>query len=152
MQTNLNKGKRKTIANRWRKWADALESGDYKQGDGYLKQELGPELRYCCLGVVEDVCGFKGKKYKEENGKITYKFEENDTSLGNKMKKFLQLRSLGDLSDLGVENVKKFTRVTENDSLATLNDGKVKFRTIAKFIRAAAEKLEETGESFFETP
>lgn len=35
-------------------WADALESGDYKQGIGYLTRIDDPdgEPRHCCLGVL----------------------------------------------------------------------------------------------------
>jgi hypothetical protein len=36
-----------------RLWVDALRSGEYKQGKGYLN-EAG---RYCCLGVACDVSG-----------------------------------------------------------------------------------------------
>lgn len=35
-------------------WADALESGDYKQGTGYLTRLETPDgkPRHCCLGVL----------------------------------------------------------------------------------------------------
>lgn len=33
------------------KWLEALESGNYKQGQGYLKNKDG----YCCLGVLCEV-------------------------------------------------------------------------------------------------
>lgn len=32
-------------------WIEALRSGDYEQGESYLKD---PEGRYCCLGVLAD--------------------------------------------------------------------------------------------------
>jgi hypothetical protein len=35
-----------------REWADALESGKYKQGTGYLRDI---EDQYCCLGVACDL-------------------------------------------------------------------------------------------------
>lgn len=35
-------------------WADALRSGEYKQGTGTLKDEDG---RYCCLGVACEISG-----------------------------------------------------------------------------------------------
>jgi hypothetical protein len=48
---------------RWAmKWADALESGDYKQCSGRLRNRIG----YCCLGVVVEVAG--GSFRKDEGG------------------------------------------------------------------------------------
>lgn len=35
-----------------RLWVDALRSGKYKQGSGYLRQGD----KYCCLGVVCELC------------------------------------------------------------------------------------------------
>lgn len=38
------------------KWVDALRSGEYKQGFGYLNQaDKRGESRYCCLGVACEV-------------------------------------------------------------------------------------------------
>lgn len=37
------------------KWKDALTSGEYKQGKGYLKSEVNGETVYCCLGVLADL-------------------------------------------------------------------------------------------------
>ena len=36
------------------RWAEALESGDYKQGTGAL---FDPKCGYCCLGVWESING-----------------------------------------------------------------------------------------------
>lgn len=36
-----------------KKWADALRSGKYKQGQGYLHDE--DEDTYCCLGVLHKI-------------------------------------------------------------------------------------------------
>lgn len=33
------------------KWVEALRSGEYKQGKGYLKTDIG----FCCLGVLCDL-------------------------------------------------------------------------------------------------
>lgn len=39
-------------------WAAALRSGNYKQGLGQLKRTLlSGNKEYCCLGVLEEVCG-----------------------------------------------------------------------------------------------
>lgn len=39
-------------------WIKALLSGDYKQGYEHLKKNG----RYCCLGVLADICGVLGQK------------------------------------------------------------------------------------------
>jgi hypothetical protein len=43
-----------------KEWTDALRSGEYKQGQGFLKHRLpeGGDL-YCCLGVALKLCGRK---------------------------------------------------------------------------------------------
>lgn len=38
-----------------KKWVDALESGEYKQGKSYLWQEKNGVDSFCCLGVACDV-------------------------------------------------------------------------------------------------
>lgn len=45
------------------KWADALESGKYKQGKGVLKTSYG---QYCRLGVLCDISGL-GKRDDNNN-------------------------------------------------------------------------------------
>lgn len=42
------------------KWVKALCSGKYKQGKGYLKRKG----RYCCLGVLGELCGIDLEKHK----------------------------------------------------------------------------------------
>lgn len=43
----------RTIAERRRVWIEALRSGTYPQGDGYLYNNG----KYCCLGVAREVLG-----------------------------------------------------------------------------------------------
>lgn len=52
------------IKERLIKWAEALESGKYKQASGFLRRKNhfdGPEFLYCCLGVACEV-------FREETG------------------------------------------------------------------------------------
>jgi hypothetical protein len=42
-----------------RKWAEALLSGDYKQGEGYLKQDGC----HCCLGLGAEIFGLPEDDY-----------------------------------------------------------------------------------------
>jgi len=43
-------------ANLKKAWVEALRSGEYKQGNGQLLDRQG---RYCCLGVLAKVAGWK---------------------------------------------------------------------------------------------
>jgi hypothetical protein len=48
-------------------WLTALRSGDYQQGQGYLRQ--GDQ--YCCLGVLCDLYGKAvGPEWHEEEGDV----------------------------------------------------------------------------------
>lgn len=38
-----------------KEWVDALRSGQYKQGTGWLCKEVNGEREYCCLGVLTDL-------------------------------------------------------------------------------------------------
>jgi hypothetical protein len=40
---------------RLRRWIQALESGDYKQGQGALCKNVNGSFEYCCLGVLADI-------------------------------------------------------------------------------------------------
>lgn len=43
------------------KWVEALESGNYKQGEGVLRERVNGRKRddnFCCLGVGCDIAGF----------------------------------------------------------------------------------------------
>lgn len=44
-----------------RRWVDALESGEYKQGKGTLVRKTDKGLKFCCLGVAYKVCRPKKK-------------------------------------------------------------------------------------------
>lgn len=40
------------------RWLEALESGDYQKGTGYLKYRApNGHIEFCCLGVLADICG-----------------------------------------------------------------------------------------------
>lgn len=52
------------------KWLEALRSGKYKQGNGYLRK--GDE--YCCLGVLAEVAGADCRKRSIIEDLYTYNF------------------------------------------------------------------------------
>lgn len=43
------------------KWLKALRSGGYRQGSGYLVEDISGNDHHCCLGVAADVCGVNGR-------------------------------------------------------------------------------------------
>lgn len=52
-------------------WVEALRSGEYKQGEGYLCQMgIDGAIRHCCLGVLTDM-GMKKQIPVEEGVSIT---------------------------------------------------------------------------------
>ena len=38
-----------------KRWIEALLSGEYKQGNGYLRKDIGDDSFFCCLGVLCDL-------------------------------------------------------------------------------------------------
>jgi len=60
------------------KWVDALRSGDYKQGQNYLRTNNG----FCCLGVL---CDLYGKEHNVEwelvDAGIYYEFQDKKAIL-----------------------------------------------------------------------
>ena len=42
-------------------WVKALRSGKYKQCDGQLRHKSEEGVRYCCLGVLNEVCGLRSR-------------------------------------------------------------------------------------------
>lgn len=67
------------------KWVAALRSGDYKQGEGALKDIEGCN---CCLGVLAEINGVESRFYDEENdcwvthddNHLIYDFEGDERS------------------------------------------------------------------------
>ncbi len=87
------------------KWIAALRSGKYKQGTGYLCEEIKPGVyKYCCLGVAEIVCGNKIETILN----IAMPEELDERS---KVPKILQADTVGSLPDnfSKMNDVKKFS-------------------------------------------
>lgn len=60
-------------------WVEALRSGEYEQGDSYLRSS---DDKYCCLGVL---CDLHQKATKKGNwGKEMGVFRYAETGLGSK--------------------------------------------------------------------
>lgn len=57
-----------------RRWVEALRSGNYKQGKGYLQVVDEFSVSYCCLGVACDISGLG--KWEHELDSHSYLGEE----------------------------------------------------------------------------
>lgn len=104
-------------------WIKALESGEYKQGKGYLQQSNG---KFCCLGVACDLANKTGVR------KVEIVVDDN-TCLPLKMQNFLGISGIGDFSKTVVYKGNGW------ESLAGLNDDGMTFKQIAKVIRRKLE-------------
>ena len=114
------------------KWLEALESGEFKQGKNYLKQIVDGEPHYCCLGIGCQL--LKLEEVKPESGSddivafVDSKVESNTSTAGERLMKVLKIRdAVGSM--------------TNNSSLASMNDNNVSFKDIAKFCRENPEKV-----------
>ena len=120
----------KTIKEQWIK---SLNSNDYIQGTGYLKQTEGDETRYCCLGVLCDL--YSDEQAKEESLQWKVEGEEEDGTTyfvleddieGALPQKVAQWAGLNSGSP-----------VVEGTALTRLNDsGRASFKQIADLIEA----------------
>lgn len=109
------------------KWADALESGEYKQGKG----KLFDGQSYCCLGVA---CVLAGRKFEESevwNGVWVVENTLSESYLPEDVKIEIEMKhGTGSIFYNG-----------RNTTLADLNDNGLTFTEIAKIIRDRWEVL-----------
>lgn len=135
------------VRNNWEAWAQALESGDYKQDSvgGVLKRRKGPHYsHFCCLGVACDLQGVSWQ-VDETNGIYRYNPELGGGSRDCLPDHYLMNQAFGVIkettSDEGndVYLVVKFRDGgkyrTGLISASGANDNDVPFVTIAKAIR-----------------
>lgn len=114
-------------------WADALESGEYIQGESALCyiDDATADLRHCCLGVLCELAIQNGcpvvKRVNSDTGDVS--FDGLKDALPDSVSKWSGVRSqLGFYSERG-------------DYLARDNDNEIPFPTIAKTIRTNVETL-----------
>lgn len=105
-------------------WAQALESGKYKQGTGQLAVETDGGLLHCCLGVACEVA-------METGVLATYDPDDGDLAAYSSVQERLGLRH-----DDGFYG--------EDDSLVKDNDTGGTFPEIAAIIRAEPAGLVTT--------
>ena len=112
------------------RWVQALLSGNYKQGKGYLRQDVyeGPNdadqlvSRYCCLGVLCDIVK------SEVNGEW-----ETDETDDMPVPFIAEMRSNDTLPPSPVEVYCGLDR-EQSEELAIMNDRGYNFNRIADYI------------------
>lgn len=74
------------------KWVEALRSGQFKQGEGYLKTRDGCN---CCLGVLAEITGIQSKPSECEidDGSYSYSFPNPSFPTGT-ITRFMKLPSV----------------------------------------------------------
>lgn len=106
-----------------RRWVDALESGEYKQGKGTLVRKTDKGLEFCCLGVAYKACRPK-KKFVVNYGLLSHVDEKLTESLGLNMPRFFD------------HSTPQHSGSTIERDFTYLNDvEKRSFKWIAKWIR-----------------
>lgn len=113
------------------KWATALESGDYTQGQGLLHSE---KQGICCLGVLCEIVGAKrlAEPSNSKFGKIFYYGDQGDID------KSILPKSVQDL--VGMQTRRGWIP-SLSSGLAVMNDDGESFVSIAKIIRKHAAEL-----------
>lgn len=108
------------------KWLEALESGNYKQSEGFLKSPKG----YCCLGVLCEVMRLTSRTHAEGYEEFIAGDSVNDAYVPRSA-----------LDDTGLYAPAGDFRVTARlsgavyTSLTGMNDCGVSFAKIAAYIR-----------------
>lgn len=107
---------------RLRMWTRALKSGQYAQGDGYMRSNSG----YCCLGVAMDIAFANGcEPTGTDNWGVTSQMPDNVADWYGLPR--------GDRSDPRLLEVGGFRDLSLQSRLraSTLNDAPVPFSDIA---------------------
>lgn len=124
-------------------WVDALLSGEYQQGQGYLRQrEDNEEPRFCCLGVLCDLAIKNGVPIivSQRDDRVT-EFDNASESLPESVMEWSGLSSVNggfyytvrhQYQDFDGNIVEEEEMLEE--SLAELNDNGHTFEEIAKDI------------------
>ena len=134
-----------------KKWIEALESGEYKQGQQSLKNS---SLEYCCLGVLTDIYIKECNKGEWVDCKYQYKFKEGEIEEGIQLTpeicEWVGIKSTSGYCGITEEQMKKMypkreikLEVIPNGeiSLMSLNDGPFEdhgpltFKQIARVLR-----------------
>lgn len=109
------------------KWAEALESGEYRQTKGTLRKSGA----FCCLGVLCNMHAQANPKFAATQNSKTF-YDEEAAFPSQRVKEWAGMQTDdGSFSDVELGDI----------SLATENDSGVKFPEIAKLIRKYYKEL-----------
>jgi len=101
------------------KWVSALRSGEYQQGQCYLRTDNG----FCCLGVLCDLYAKENNvEWNLVNNGHTYEFQDKESYLPSSVRKWA-----------GVEGCNPHINDGESN-LSVLNDSGSTFNEIADLI------------------
>lgn len=115
-----------------RKWAKALESGEYQQTRGELRNTVG----FCCLGVL---CNIHAQEHPEIAAEQTsmYEYLGEETELPFEVRDWAGMDSISGKFPRGL-----IKEVPTADSLIDLNDdAEWNFKQVAKVIRKYYKEL-----------
>lgn len=113
-----------------KKWVKALRSGKYEQGRGYLREGD----TWCCLGVLCDVLGMKGRTSGDVYTFGKYSYE-------NLPPKAVKLAGMCSNAGIPTDGARISLGHVPSFSLADANDRGVTFPKIADYIEANWKKL-----------
>jgi hypothetical protein len=117
-------------------WAQALESGEYKQGLHYLHSEKDGEHKFCCLGVLCELALKAGVKvetrkvFKTEHVTNEHAIEYNG-----------EVYLIPDEVQIWAGTKTRNGICNDASSLVSINDTGIPFPEIAKIILAHTDKL-----------
>ena len=114
------------------KWVEALESGKYEQGNGFLHVLLDGKHKYCCLGIACEVMGVELMGVEGKLQDTIFYYGDRSGALG-------EYKQLGLLDKVGSFSrpIKYYGKTYKG--LTYLNDDGVPFKEIAKIIRSNEE-------------
>jgi len=136
-------------------WADALDSGAYKQTTGVLMEidpTDSPTPTYCCLGVMCEILPKAGCTNNEVLGRAQHNISSGRSQPDDDINEFFGLGSTNDEPGLSVmsavlddalDDYKPY-RYLDRQLFISLNDDySWDFNRIANFIRTVVQKIKE---------
>ena len=105
------------------RWAEALRSGDYKQGGGTLRQRHPNGDRWCCLGVlVEELRNLGAYDAQWHGAGTVYGIEEADGSLPERVQALLGMDPEGTYESAKFAHLNDTERLTFDEIADVIED------------------------------
>ncbi len=112
-----------------KKWLPALRSGKYMKGNGYMRRGFDTYMKWCCLGVVSDLCDVEWFRDGSYQDKDMWIYQDDDGKASLALGKTVREKT-------GISAIGMFTPMYKGyGSLSGLNDHSgMSFDEIADFI------------------